>query len=178
MAELLHGVPQGSVLGPFWFNTYINDLFFLTEFNDFCNFADDATFFVCDSDLKHLMERLEHNTKLAIEWFKNNCTKLNEHKCHLLVAGHRYEILWASIGETRIWKSKKEKLLGLTIDRNLNIDDHVFTLCKKAGRKLSALSRNSNYISIEKNIFFKSICGIPVWVLPVNLDALKEKGQL
>ena len=61
-----------------------------------------------------------------------------------------YETLWANIGETRIWESKNEKLLGLTIDRNLNFDDHVFTLCKKAGRKLSALSRISNYMSFEK----------------------------
>ena len=85
--------------------------------------------------------------------------KLNEGKCHLLVAGHRSETLWASIGETRIWESKNEKLLGLTIDRNLNFDDQVFVLCKKAGRKLSALSRISNYMSFEKKKnSFKSIC--------------------
>ena len=52
---------------------------------------DDTTFFPCDSDLKHLMERLEHNTKLATEGFENNYMKLNEGKCHLIVAGHRYE---------------------------------------------------------------------------------------
>ena len=97
---------------------------FLTEFTDVCNFADDTTFFACDSDLKHLMKRLEHDTKLAIEWFENNYMKLNEDKCHLLVAGHRYETLWANIGETRIWERKNEKLLGLTIDRNLKFDDH------------------------------------------------------
>ena len=51
-------------------------------------------------------------------------------------------------------KSKNEKLLGLTIDRNLNFDDRVFTLCKKAGRKLSALSRILNYMSFEKKNFF------------------------
>ena len=57
--------------------------------------------------------------------------KLNEDKCHLLVAGHRHESLWGKIGETRTWESKNEKLLGLTIDRNLNFDDYVITLCKK-----------------------------------------------
>ena len=96
------------------------------------------------------MERLEHDTKLAIEWFENNYMKLNEDKCHLLLAGHRYETLWANIGETRIWESKNAKFLRLTIDRNINFDDHVFILCKKAGRKLSALSRISNYVSFEK----------------------------
>ena len=98
--------------------------------------------------------------------------KLNQDKCHLVVAGHRYKTLWAKIGETRIWESKNEKLLGLTIYTNLNFDDHVFTLCKKAGGKLLALSRISNYMSSEKKHSFKSICGITVWVLPINLDVL------
>ena len=147
--------------------------FFLTECTDVCNFADDTTFFACDSDLKRLMERLEHHTKLAIEWFENNNMKLNEDKYDLLVAGHTYETLWANIGETRIWENKNEKLLGLTIDRNLDFDDHVLTLCKKAGRKLSVLSRISNYLSFEKKKnSFKSICGTTVWVLPINLDVL------
>ena len=48
------------------------------------------------------------------------------------------------------WGSKNEKLLGLAIDRNLYFDDHVFTLCKEAGRKLAALSKISNYINFEK----------------------------
>ena len=110
------------------------------------------------------MERLEHDTKLAIEWFENNCIKINEEKFYLLAAGHR----------TRIWESKNEKLLGLTLERNLNFDDHVYTLCKKVGRKLSALSRISNYMSFQKikRNSFKSICGITVWALPINLDVL------
>ena len=47
-AKLTQGVPQGSVLGLLFFNIYLNDLFFLTEFSEVCNFADDTTFYACD----------------------------------------------------------------------------------------------------------------------------------
>ena len=149
-SELLQGVPQGSLLGPILFNIYLNDLFYLTEMTQVRNFADDTTFCVCDKDLNILINRLEDDTSLAVEWFENNFMKLNQEKCHLLVSGHKHETVWAKIGETKIWESNKQKLLGVVIDRNLNFDECVFDLCKKAGRKLSVLARLSTYMSFEK----------------------------
>ena len=117
-----------------------------------CNFADDTTFYVCDKDLNTLINRLQHDTSLAVEWFESNFMKINQDKCYLLVSGHKHETVWAKVGETKICNkaSNKQKLLGVVIDRNLNFDEYVFDSCKKAGGKLSVLARLSNYISFEK----------------------------
>ena len=57
------------------------------------------------------MEGLEHDTKLVIEWFENNYLKLNEDKCHLLLAGHRYETLEPNIEKLGFRKVRMKNYL-------------------------------------------------------------------
>ena len=49
--------------------------------------------------------------------------KANADKCHLLVTGN-YEVS-ANINEFEIESSKKEKLLGISIDTTLSFEHHV-----------------------------------------------------
>ena len=119
----------------------------MTELTDVCNFADDATFHGCDSSLEDLVDRLEHDANLAIEWFDCNYMKLNQDKCHL---GHKSEAIWAKIGQTKIWESKKQKLLGLTIDCQLNFDEYLILLCKKAGKKVKRFNKIGKLLSLEQ----------------------------
>ena len=67
--------------------------------------------------------------------------KLNQSKCHFLIAANTYEHLWIKVGDAMVWESSSEKLLGLTIDKNLNFNTHVKNICKKASQKLFALAR-------------------------------------
>ena len=76
---------------------------------------------------------------------------------HLLVSGHKYENVWVKKGNEKIWKSAKQRLLGIEIGRNLNFDDHVISLCKKAGRKLAVLARLPKFMSFkQKRILMKT----------------------
>ena len=65
--EKVQSRSSSSVIGPLVFNIYLNDLFFLSEFTNLCNFANDATFYGCDMGLNSLIKSLEHNSFLAIE---------------------------------------------------------------------------------------------------------------
>ena len=42
--------------------------------------------------------------------------------------------------------SKKKVVLAVTIDNKLTFDSHIKSICKKAGQKLGALLRITNYI--------------------------------
>ena len=60
-----------------------------------------------------------------------------------------------------IQNQKEQKLLGVVFDNRLTFDTHINTLCKKAGSKISALSRLTPYMNFEKkrllmNAFFNS----------------------
>ena len=44
----------------------------------------------------------------------------------------QYETLF--VGETNVWDSKQQKLLGVLIDSDLKFDEYVLSQCKKAGK--------------------------------------------
>ena len=145
------GVPQGSVLGPLFFNIYINDLLLSIQETDICNYADDTTIYTCDMRLENVISMLENDSKIIIEWFGNNYMKLNEDKCHFMIFGERTnQDVVINIGNCTVDNSQEEKLLGVLIDSNLNFEKHVSNICKKAANKLFALSRMSTYLGTDK----------------------------
>ena len=85
--------------------------------------------------------------------------KINADKCHLLV--NTNNTVQIKIGNFGITNSKSEKLLGVKFDHKLSFDGHISKLCKRASRKINALSRVASYMTISKrrilmNTFYKS----------------------
>ena len=58
--------------------------------------------------------------------------------------------MFANIGENRIWEKGQQKLLGVTIDKNLKFKEHILKQCKKGGKKLSVLGRVFHILNLER----------------------------
>ena len=70
-------------------------------------------------------------------WFKNNRLRSNVDKCHVLFTTKKH--IRFKIGDYTIDNNECEKLLSAEIDVDLNFNIYISDLCKKAGRKMSAL---------------------------------------
>ena len=78
-----------------------------------------------------VLTQSEESSELVIAWFQNNYMKLNTDKCHLLVAGHKFEHTWVRVGPDKIWEDHSVKLLGVSIHNKLKFDKHVLNIIKK-----------------------------------------------
>ena len=74
--------------------------------------------------------------------------KSNAGKCHLLVSTN--DSVSMNVNGFKIDKTDTEKLLGVKFDKKLIFDDHISDICKKAGRKISALARVTPKMGIAK----------------------------
>ena len=155
----IFGVPQGSILWPLLFNIFLIDLFFIIEDADIVTYADENTPYFIADNIDGVIKCLEEASEISFKWFNDNFKKINANKCHLLVSTNN--TVKIKIGKFDTTNSKSEKLLGVKLDHKLSSDDHISDLCKKASRKIHALSRVALYMNISKrrilmNALFKS----------------------
>ena len=83
---------------------------------------------------------------------------LNPNKCHYMCIGKSTESDIFKFENVFLENSKEEVILGIAIDNKLTFDNHIKSICRKAGQKLSALSRISPYLEKDKKeLLFKSM---------------------
>ena len=156
---LTKGVPQGSILGPFLFNVFMNDLFLFIQNCKLYNYADDNSMIYSSPDINAILTNLKHDCKNAIKWFGNNSMEANPDKFQFMVLSsdpleqQKIEIE----NDITLLSESRVKLLGVIIDDRLQFNDHISAMCCRAARQLNALARISKHLdSKSKHIIYNS----------------------
>ena len=147
--QLAKGCPQGSLMGPLAYNIFSNDLLLLLgDICDIYNYADDNTP-GCQGDSEmEVIQKLEAVASIMLEWFHLNYLQANPDKFQLILHGKSNKASILNIGNNvKLEPLCDVRLLGVTIDAQLNFSKHVDTLCKKAGKQINVLHRMSRTLS-------------------------------
>lgn len=143
-ADVVSGVPQGTVLGPLLFLAYINDMPDSTS-STIRLFADDALMYRTinnPDDASKLQEDLDKLQRWEDMWQM----AFNPDKCEVLrltqkknnIIRHNYTIH----GHT-LQTVDQAKYLGITLDSKLSFNPHIDNICKKANRTRAFVHRNT-----------------------------------
>ena len=121
------GVPQGCLLSPLLYNTYINDLSRFIKY--FCVlYADDSTLVLDAATESELIQKMENCYINLNKYFKDLKLCLNEQKTQFIVFRKQFNKqlhLNTHTEVTSITASKEIKLLGILFDYNLSVNPHI-----------------------------------------------------
>ena len=97
------------------------------------------------TEIPSLVLELQVSATKLFRWFKNNHTKANPGKSHILLSSKKPEIV--SVDGISLAASYHEELLGVIIDSELKIENHITEICLKVSKKLCRISSS---MSLEK----------------------------
>ena len=155
ICEMLHGVPQGSILGPLLFNLYINDFCNCLSFGEAIMFADDTTLVFKSKDAYYLNLMANEDLSSAADWLAENKLSLNI-KITKFMQFDMAKLNTTSpklyIGTKRVKAVDTQKFLGVIFDDKLSWKPHINAVISKLNSCLGATRRARPYLN-NKSMF-------------------------
>ena len=141
------GVPQGSILGPWCYLVYCNDMTTCTK-SKMIMYADDTILLVSQKNLNHVSEHLSTEMKNCFHWLVNNRLSMHKGKTEALILSskrkrHLTKNFHIKLDEHTIKPSEAVKYLGLTINSTLSGEEIVASIVSKSVARLKFLYRQS-----------------------------------
>ena len=154
-ANITSGVLQGSVLRPFLFILYINDLPLAVGLSSIMLYADDTVIFTAASSIDQLQLNLSLDLNNVSSWLTANGLFLYVKKTEYVVFGTRQrQIRSESNGPLcmegkEVNQVKSFKYIGVLQNECLSFNDHINYVRSKVASRLGLLSRLRGCLSTE-----------------------------
>ena len=137
-------VPQGSVLGPLFWNIYFNDILHLVP--EAQAYADDCTLsFSCNKDNHHqTILHINETLKTITSWGKKWQVMLASEKTQLMLVSRRSRptnVPNIKLNGDEIIPEPNINILGIQFDETLSFAEHVKELASRAAKKFACLRR-------------------------------------
>lgn len=145
------GVPQGTVLGPILFITYINDLLTSPSEGKILCFADDTAIYYEADDWEELKRKAEADLGAKCRWFANNLLTINFEKTRYLPFASyssslpNFNVLSVRQCGLHILSAESISYLGVILDNHLRWNFHIEKLIMKI-RSLLPMFRNLRHL--------------------------------
>ena len=164
-ADVIYGVPQGSILGPLLFLIFLNDLpLYIQSTSTSVDLYADGTYFCCTCS-SHDKLVLERNVQASLDchqgWCHENGMVLNTDKTKVMLITSRQKrtvlndaVLNLQYSDIDISMTTCDKILGIQVDDNLTWNSHFNFLSKKLSSYMWLLSKVRTYLSTEHRVLF------------------------
>ena len=127
---VLCSVSQGSLLGPFLINVFINDIF-SAQLSSLRFYTDDTSAYASNTNISALELSLNKDLENLSSWFASNYLSVDGKTTQVMILGKHSGYGFLNI-------------LGVHIDHKLSFLDHLSTFLKKVYSKVGALRRIRN----------------------------------
>ena len=172
--KLLAGVPQGSILGPWLFLIFINDIEDNIE-SDINLFADDTALVEKYSDGIIVESLLNKDLERIACWSKQWLVDFNPNKTVFVNFSLKKvkSSIKLSFNGVQVVQSKEQKHLGIIFSEDMKWTKHVSYITNRAHTKIGLLYKNSIYLSNNQmSYFYKSAIRPIVEYASVVFDCL------
>jgi len=135
------GVPQGSILGPYLFSIFVNDIPKHHDTN-IALYADDTVVYASSTKPRQSIIHVQRHMELLQDWFTKWKIKVNVTKCEAIVFSKKHrqtQIPNVKLNNTDIPFKQEVKYLGVLLDRKLLGARHIQTQRGKANGRLAQL---------------------------------------